>query len=371
MKRIVIFGNSGSGKSTLAHSFAADSQVAHLDLDSIAWQTPGVRKELQQSIAELSTFIRNHEQWVIEGCYASLITAAAAEAQEIIFLNPGVEACQSNCRARPWEPHKYESQAAQDRNLRMLLDWVAAYPTRTDEFSLSAHQQIYTAFSGTKQQLRSNQEAQTVAHQIHMEHTNLPIYGLVLVGGKSQRMGRDKALLSYDGEQSQLERTAHMLQQLCPRVLISQRKEQAFPTPAGTEAIYDSVDEAKGPLCGILSAMRAHPTAHWLVLACDLPNLQVATLEKLVSEFQKTEPQLTAYRSTHDGLPEPLCAIYPAGSDAGLLTLSQELGKSCPRKLLIVKEAALVEQDDPRSLDNVNTAEEYEKTVGKKLESRP
>lgn len=188
----------------------------------------------------------------------------------------------------------------------------------------------------------------------------LEIHGLVLVGGESRRMGRDKALLSYGHGTTQLERTAMLLQSVCPRVFISQRSEQSFPIPAGTEALFDSVAEVKGPLCGILSALRAQPEAHWLVLACDLPYLQTSTLEKLIREFRAESPQLTAYRSTHDGLPEPLCAIYPAGSDAELLTLSQKLGKSCPRKLLIVKEASLVDQDDPRSLDNINTNEEFE-----------
>jgi molybdopterin-guanine dinucleotide biosynthesis protein A len=190
-----------------------------------------------------------------------------------------------------------------------------------------------------------------------------PIYGLVLVGGKSERMGRDKALLSYGTEGTQLERTAALLQTVCVNVFISQRVEQAFPIPKGTKVIHDTVEAAKGPLCGILSAMRAYPEAHWLVLACDLPYLQTATLEKLIGEFNKAMPQLIAYQSTHDGLPEPLCAIYPAGSDVELLALSQELGKSCPRKLLIVKQTALVEQDDPRSLDNINTAGEYQAIV--------
>ena len=197
------------------------------------------------------------------------------------------------------------------------------------------------------------------------------IYGLVLVGGRSHRMGRDKALLAYHGELTQLERTAALLQSVCPKVFISQRAEQTFLAPAGTEAIFDSVDEIKGPLCGILSAIRAYPEAHWLVLACDLPYLQMATLKKLIIEFHKKSPQLTAYRSTHDGLPEPLCAIYPAGSDAGLLDLAKELGKHCPRKLLIVKEAALIEQDNPRSLDNINTAEEYEETLKERVGSPP
>ncbi len=189
----------------------------------------------------------------------------------------------------------------------------------------------------------------------------LPIYGLVLVGGESRRMGRDKALLSYGNQGTQLERTAALLSSVCPRVFVSQRKEQGFDCPAGTEAIYDSIDTIKGPLCGILSAMQKHPDAHWLVLACDLPFLQTATLEKLIAHFENSDaPTLTAYRSTHDGLPEPLCALYPSGSDRGLIELSNKLGKSCPRKLLIVKEAKLVEQDDPRSLDNINTTEEFQ-----------
>lgn len=186
-----------------------------------------------------------------------------------------------------------------------------------------------------------------------------PIYGLVLVGGKSERMGRDKALLSYSDGQTQLERTSDLLNAVCNRVFISMRAEQGFELPPNTESCYDTVSEAKGPLCGILSAMAANKEADWLVVACDLPNLNVETLQKLIRSYHEQTPQLTAYRSSHDGLPEPLCAIYPSGIDAELLALSKELGKSCPRKLLIIKEARLIEQDDPRSLDNVNTSEEF------------
>lgn len=188
----------------------------------------------------------------------------------------------------------------------------------------------------------------------------LQINGLVLAGGKSRRMGRDKAMLSYGDRATQLERTVGLLQSVCDRVFVSQRTEQSFPMPPDCQALLDSVDDIAGPLCGILSAMRAYPETHWLVLACDLPHLRVATLEKLIHEFHAASPQLTAYRGAHDGLPEPLCAIYPMGSDVELYALSKDLGKSCPRKLLIVKEARLIEQDDPRSLDNINTAEEYE-----------
>jgi len=190
-----------------------------------------------------------------------------------------------------------------------------------------------------------------------------PINGLVLVGGKSERMGKNKALLKYGSEGTQLERTTRLLNTVCKHVYVSKRAEQSFPCPESAEPIFDSVDSIKGPLCGILSAMVAHPEAHWLVLACDLPYLQQATLEKLIREFRSVAPQLTAYQSTHDELPEPLCAIYPSGVDAELFQLAREIGRSCPRKLLILKEARLVQQDDPRSLDNINTAEEYSKAI--------
>ncbi|MDQ8185675.1 AAA family ATPase [Pelagicoccus sp. SDUM812002] len=161
MIRTIIFGNSGSGKSTLAHRLASSERVEHLDLDTLAWKEPGVRQDIELSTAQIVNFISRNEQWVIEGCYASLIEAAIEHAREIIFLNPGTESCQNNCRSRPWEPHKYASKEDQDKNLAMLLDWVAQYPTRGDEFSLAAHQELFASFCGKKHELKSNEEAQS------------------------------------------------------------------------------------------------------------------------------------------------------------------------------------------------------------------
>lgn len=191
------------------------------------------------------------------------------------------------------------------------------------------------------------------------------IYGLVLVGGESRRMGRDKALLSYDGKETQLERSVRLLGETCDQVFVSQRAEQDFAIPSTATVIHDCIDSVKGPLCGILSAMQTHPEAHWLVVACDLPNLSVDTLQYLIKQFKAKPPALTAYRSYYDDLPEPLCAIYPSGSDLPLIELAEEIGKFCPRKLLILKSAHLVDQLDPKSLDNINTSDEYEDVLSR------
>lgn len=161
MERIVVFGNSGSGKSTLAKSLENLYQVPHLDLDVIAWETdrPGVRAPYEKSLSKLMSFIQGNDSWVIEGCYSGLLKEAANHCTEMIFLNPGVEACVENCRSRPWEPHKYPSREAQDANLRMLLDWVREYETREDEFSLSEHRRLFDTHEGKKVEYRSNEEA--------------------------------------------------------------------------------------------------------------------------------------------------------------------------------------------------------------------
>ena len=163
MKKIVIFGNSGSGKSTLAIALANRHNAAHLDLDTIAWKAdqPTVRADFADSRAALLTFIEDNKNWIIEGCYSDLLREAANYCTELIFLNPGVEACVANCQSRPWEPHKYPTPEAQDENLKMLIAWVREYETRDDEFSLQAHCQLFDSFAATKTEYRSNAEAQS------------------------------------------------------------------------------------------------------------------------------------------------------------------------------------------------------------------
>ncbi len=155
MQRIVIFGNSGAGKSTLASQLARSGQLAHLDLDSLAWQpgTPPERRPLADSARDIAHFTSHNPAWVIEGCYADLLELVLPECSELIFLNPGVEVCVANCRARPWEPHKYASKAEQDANLEMLLDWVRKYDSRDDEFSLRSHRRLFKSFNGPKREL--------------------------------------------------------------------------------------------------------------------------------------------------------------------------------------------------------------------------
>ena len=183
-----------------------------------------------------------------------------------------------------------------------------------------------------------------------------PIYALVLAGGRSTRMQRDKAALTYHGR-TQLEWAVSLLQQHAQRVFISVRPDQTGdPVRARFDQIVDT-HENLGPVAGIMAAQAKHPQVAWLVLACDLPFLDNATLTHLIGARQ---PQrlATAYRSSHDGLPEPLCAIYEPASREPLLAHVAK-GKDCPRKFLINSDVQLIDEPNPNALDNVNTPDEY------------
>ena len=158
VKKIIILGNSGSGKSTFAKQLVDRYGLAHFDLDTVAWKPslPPEREELTVSLSKVMEFIDKEEQWVIEGCYSDLLEKILGFANELIFLDLSVAQCIDSARKRPWEPHKYESKQAQDANLAMLLDWIADYEVRDDEFSLKSHSKLYERFKGKKSRLHQN-----------------------------------------------------------------------------------------------------------------------------------------------------------------------------------------------------------------------
>ena len=181
------------------------------------------------------------------------------------------------------------------------------------------------------------------------------VYGLVLGGGASRRMQHDKALIDYHGE-PQLLWTWRLLSTLLPRVFVSVRTEQRDePLRRGLPQIVDSFADA-GPAAGILSAQALYPEVAWLVVAVDLPRLDAATLQHLLA-MRDPAREATAFISHHDGLPEPLCALWEPASHARLLARVQA-GKPCPRKALIEADTRLLQPLAAHALDNINTPEE-------------
>lgn len=168
-------------------------------------------------------------------------------------------------------------------------------------------------------------------------------------------MGRDKALLLRDG-MTQLSYSMHLLQRHVDRAFVSARPDQADDAERGQfEQITDRYSDI-GPVAGILSAMEAFGDVSWLVLACDLPNVDDETIGFLLSHRSASHP-FTAFSSSSDGLPEPLCAIYRPAARSVIADFVAS-GVVCPRKMLIRSDTSLLELPDSAALDNVNTPED-------------
>lgn len=202
--------------------------------------------------------------------------------------------------------------------------------------------------------------AEEIRRQLLARASRTPVYGLVLAGGRSTRMGRAKWALEYHGEPQALA-LHRLLSRHCERTFLSIHPgQQGEPELTRLPHVSDRF-LGLGPVGGILSAMVTHPEAAWLVVACDMPFVSDATVERLLRGRAPLR-FATTYVSPHDGLPEPLCAIY---EPKARLRLAQLAGMtySCPRKLLMNARIRLIGDVPAQELTNANHPHEYERAV--------
>jgi molybdopterin-guanine dinucleotide biosynthesis protein A len=184
--------------------------------------------------------------------------------------------------------------------------------------------------------------------------------GLVLAGGRSTRMGRDKAVLAYHGR-DQLQVAFELLGEVAGPNFVSVRADQTSdPLRARYAQVIDGT-LGVGPVAGILAALRTRPAAAWLVLACDLPFLDASTLRALIAGRDPSRVA-TAFRSAYDGLPEPLCAIWEPQCEPLLADFVAADGR-CPRKFLLAHAARIIDLPRSNALDNINSTTEYRQAM--------
>ena len=188
------------------------------------------------------------------------------------------------------------------------------------------------------------------------------IYGLVLAGGRSTRMGKDKGAIVYHNK-PQREHLFQLLQTVCDATFYSIRKDQIEEFSALEHCIVDR-DEYKGPFNGILSAHKQYPNVAWMVMACDLPFMDAAALNKLLDESDE-DYFATAFSTSDSGLPEPLAAIWEPKGLTNAIEYMKHSSSSCPRKYLINSNTKLVIPDKDQVVLNANSIEDYEEAVSK------
>ena len=185
-------------------------------------------------------------------------------------------------------------------------------------------------------------------------HTALPtdiqLYGLVLMGGQSRRMGRDKSGIIYH-QKPQREHLTDLLAPRCERVYWSVNQAQ-HNRLTYSHLLLDS-DPNNGPLGGLLTAFQTHPAAAWLVVPCDLPNLDSPALTALLAGRNSTAVATAFWDSNHRG-PEPLVSLWEP--TAGLLLARfYQSGHRSPRRFLTENGVHLLEAPGGKVFENVNT----------------
>lgn len=182
-----------------------------------------------------------------------------------------------------------------------------------------------------------------------------PVWGCVLIGGKSSRMGRPKHLLRRE-EQTWIERTVGLLRLRTEQVVIA--GSGSLPPTLAEALCVDDDPGLEGPLAGILSAFRRYPDVSWLMAACDLPDLEEGALQWLLgnraSGVLAVLPDLAG-----DGRVEPLLAYY----DRQCRPLLEAMAATGQRRMQWLRQAAGVITPRPPaalrpSWRNVNTPQE-------------
>lgn len=203
-------------------------------------------------------------------------------------------------------------------------------------------------------------EIDKISNNIHnlIKENIAPVKGLVLTGGKSTRMGRDKSELMYY-KKPQKEYVKELLE--------NNNLETFYSVQASSEKeneIHDTFLNL-GPFGGVCSAFQKDPNSAWLVMATDVPFVNNELIQLLL---QKRNPSKTAttVKGKNKEFPEPLITIYEPKAYGKLLAYLAQ-GYSCPRKMLINSDVQIIEVDD-NLIRNINTPEEFEQ-VKKELNS--
>lgn len=172
--------------------------------------------------------------------------------------------------------------------------------------------------------------------------------GLILTGGHSSRMGRDKSLIEYNGR-PQRDFLFDLLKNFCEQVFLSCRKDQQVPPHLNP--IVDGFN-ISGPLNGILSAFAQMPDKDWLVMAVDMPFVNSQALDLLI-RYRDRNKMATCFYNSQEKQPEPLLTLWESNAYPFLLKFVEN-GNISPREFLKSHPVNLIDPPDEKTIRNFN-----------------
>lgn len=192
-----------------------------------------------------------------------------------------------------------------------------------------------------------------------MAHRRNNITGAILAGGKSARMGKDKALLELDGR-TFIERIAMTLGKVFPEVIVIADRTKRYDflsLPA-----YRDIFHNRGPLAGIHSALVHAPTELVFITSCDVPLLSPSVIRRVVRYSSRARVVLLSGGNSL----QPLCGLYHRSCLPVIerhLSRGQYSVQGCLRDLDTFSLSLRTEMLDEVShaLTNVNTPSDYKR----------
>jgi molybdenum cofactor guanylyltransferase len=190
---------------------------------------------------------------------------------------------------------------------------------------------------------------------------NLSISTIVLAGGQSTRMGQDKALLEINGE-SLLKRTTDLALAVSRSVLVVTAWPDRYQDRVSPDCRWVVDAQNAGPLVGFAQGLTAVKTDWVLLLSCDLPNLDAATILGWVEDLDAIPVGAIAYLPEGEKGWEPLCGFYRSSCRTELQQFIDQGGRSFQR-WLATQTVAVLPVRDRTVLDNCNTPEDWQRVV--------
>jgi len=129
--------------------------------------------------------------------------------------------------------------------------------------------------------------------------------GIIIAGGKSSRIGTDKAFISYNNKML-IEYAISVIKPIADTIIISSNTPEKIKKFKVITDIYKNI----GPVAGLYSCLKASQTDVNIVIPCDTPQLTTALYKQMLSEFQKYKNLDAVVPRLPDGKVEPLIAVY-------------------------------------------------------------
>jgi molybdopterin-guanine dinucleotide biosynthesis protein A len=175
--------------------------------------------------------------------------------------------------------------------------------------------------------------------------------GVVLAGGDGRRIGGDKAIVELEGRPLVLY-PIEALHEICDDVAVVAKRDTVLPALGGVADVWIEPDEPRHPLCGIVHALQLAAGRPVIVLAVDLPLVDVDTL-RLLAEVDRGGAPAVVPRA--HGRLQPFCALYTSAA----LPLLESFGPGEPATDVVERLGALViDPEDDTAFFNVNRPED-------------